>query len=234
MPSSSTRYAERDKAVLRHIALYGIGLPAVISRVFMASKQAGHVLNRFAESSGPLVRFPRSLPGGLSYYRLSGRGVALLSTPKDRAEPLGEVALDLAIGVSFFCCMGPSRRYRVERKELLPFFGDRDTPQGNVPHVLSDESGEAILYRVYQAQGADSHTVQRVREHVAATRATPSIKPFLENGLYGFAILVPTSEKLKPIETAIRRHDLQALAPIVVGVGPTASTLAQELRKVRS
>jgi len=105
-PSASARFANRDKAVLRHVSLYGLGLPAVVSRVFFGGKQAGHVLTRFATDSGPLVGYPRSLPGGLSYYRLSTKGVSLLSVSKDKAEPLGESALDMAIGIVFFLLHG--------------------------------------------------------------------------------------------------------------------------------
>ena len=129
--------------------------------------------------------------------------------------------------------MGPVRRYRVERKELLPFFG-QDTPQGNVPHCVSDESGTPVLYRIYLAQGSVSHTLQRAREHVAIARATAAIKPYLESGLYGVAILVPSRERLKPMMEAIRRHELTTLAPIICGVGPTAATLASELRRPQS
>src|SRR4051812_3081868 len=51
-PSPSERFAKRDSAILRHIALYGVGLSAVVSRLFFGGKQSGHVLKRFASNSG--------------------------------------------------------------------------------------------------------------------------------------------------------------------------------------
>lgn len=232
-PSPSTRFAKRDRAILEHVSLYGIGLPAVVSRLFFGGKQSGHVLKRFSGESGPLESFPRALPGGLSYVRLSVRGASELSAPKDRAEPLGAASLDQAIGIAFFCCLGDNRRYRIDRKELLPIFGN-ETPPGNVVHILSVESGAEVIYRIYQAQGSIPHTIQRLREHIAQATLTPAIKPFLETGLYGMAVLSPTSEKLRPLTEAIRRHEIERQAPLLLGVGPTAATLAAELRRNRA
>jgi hypothetical protein len=157
----------------------------------------------------------------------------MLSAAKDRAEPLGEAALDQALGIAFFCCLDNIRRFRVERKELLPLFG-ADTPPGNVAHLVSDEEGEPILYRIYQAQGSVSHTVQRLREHINQAKHTKRIKPYLEAGLYGMAVLVPERNRLKPVSDAIQRHKLKELCPIICGVGPTSSTLAAELRRSRA
>jgi hypothetical protein len=234
-PSPSARFAARDMSVLRHVALYGIGLPAIVSRLFFSGKQSGHVLNRFSEASGPLIRYPRSLPSGLSYYRLSQKGVGLLSVSKDKAEPLGATALDLQIGIAFFCCLGSSRRHRVERRDLLPIFGERDAPQGNVAHILSDESGHgSVIYRVYQAQGGAAQAIQKTREHIQSAQAAPTLRLWLESGLYGMAILAPTSDKAKHLADQVRRRDLENLCPILIGVGPTAATLALELRGLRS
>jgi hypothetical protein len=217
---------------LEHFAMYGIGLPAVITQLFFDGRQCGHVLKKLAEEGGPLAAFPRALPGGLTYYRLSHRGTALVNAPKERSQPLGSAALDLAIGLAYFCCLaGPARRHRAERKDLLPFFGDNNTPPANTAHILSDELGHPAIFRVYQATGSFGHTVQRVGEHLSQARGFPAIRPWLEAGDFGVCVLVPAAQKVQPCRSALERSGLTRSAAILCGVGPTAETLASELRQ---
>jgi hypothetical protein len=162
---------------------------------------------------------------------LSHRGTALLNAPKERAQPLGAEALNLALGVLYFCCLaGPVRRHRVERNDLVPFFGD-DAPPANVAHLLSDEPGHPAIFRAYQATGSFGHTVQRVREHLAQARAAAHLRPWVEAGDYGVCVLVPAEEKVKPCRQALERSGVTRSAAVLCGLGPTAETLAPELRK---
>jgi hypothetical protein len=139
--------------------------------------------------------------------------------------------LDLAIGIAYFCCLaGPVRRYRVERQDLYPFFAD-ESPAANIPHIVSDESDRTALFRVYQATRSAAHTVQRLKEHVEQAKRTPALRPWVTSGDYGFAVLVPSSEKVKPYSVAIDRAGVSKNVPILLGLGPTTETLSSELRK---
>ena len=145
----------RDLAVLRHVGLYRIGLYPILSHLFFGGSgpACGIAIKRLAETRGKrraLVELhSRALPGKLSYATLRPAGCAEVGVSAKRANPLGTAALNLAIGVSYFCCRGEHRRHRVERAELRRFFSDA-TPPENVLHVATDELGWPAVLRVYQ------------------------------------------------------------------------------------
>lgn len=225
----------RDLAVLRHVGLYRVGLYPVLSHLFFGGSgpACGIAIKRLSESRGKrrgLVELhSRALPGKLSYATLRPAGCTHVGVSAKRANPLGTAALNLAIGVSYFCCRGENRRHRVERAELRRFFRDA-TPPENVLHVATDELGWPAVLRVYQIGPNIEAIVRAIRKDLAQLEKQPEIGCWITAGDYGVAILVPWPDKIARVREALDRSGLLDDVAIVIGTGPTAETLHAALK----
>lgn len=225
----------RDLAVLRHVGLYRVGVYPVVSHLFFGGNgpTCGIHVKRLAETQGkrpPLIQLHRrALPGRHSYVTLRPAGCAALGVSAKRANPLGTAALNLAIGLAYYCCRGEKRRHRIEREELRSFLGD-DTPPDNVFHVASEELGWPCVLRVYQVQRHVEGTIQALRRDLSDARRRPVIASWIDGGDYSAAVLVPWPDKVAKVRETLARSGLADELPLVVGVGPTAETLPAVLK----
>jgi hypothetical protein len=220
----------RDMAMLRHVALYGVSLHAAVSELFFDGKSGGQIVKKLADR-GLLSLRERAIPGGVSYARLTAAGCTAAGVPKTRSGPLGSAALDLALGILYFSCLDTRRRYRVERDELVPFFGERHTPMANVPHVASDELGTPCIFRIYHGTGVASELPARLRQVIEKVEQNTAIRPWALTRHYGLAVLGQLRPKVEILRRAIERAGFSQRLPIIVGLGPTAETLSKCLRE---
>lgn len=227
----------RDIAILRHIGLYRIGLYPVISRLFCEGKSPAGVLGRLAKPQDkkllpPLLRVHRKAIGvtktrkKYSYATLLDAALPLISVPGTRAESIGPAAIEFAIGMSWYCCCGESRRYRLEPEEVEGLW---NTDAGSLPRTqffaASEELGHPMLLRLYHATSDAATAVKRLRHHVRDAVDDRTIRPWLEAGDLGFGVMVSQPAEVDAYRAAISAERLELDARFVVDVGPTSQTL---------
>jgi hypothetical protein len=139
---------------------------------------------------------------------------------------LGEAALDLQIAINYFCALGPHRRYRVSRAELLSLFGAA-TPRANVLHVLTDtaELGHHAVLRVYVASANVGTCIKHLARMAEEFLGTPRLGEAVRAGEYGLAILAATPEAELRLRKATSACEALCDISLVVGLGPSAATL---------
>ena len=103
----------------------------------------------------------------------------------------------------------------------------------NVAHVVTDELGSPVLLRVFHAVSDTRKIVMSVRRLIEEANKNKATALWLDSRDYGFLVLVPTKDKIAPVEEALERAGLTKEALLIVGLGPTAATLAQALRERR-
>lgn len=226
---SAAEYDRRHQCILLHAGLYRLLLPACITRVFGGGKPVPHVYHRLVKD-GLLAGHRRVLPGGQSCYTLSAAGCRSVNTPLLRAQLPEGPALDLAIGLSFFCHLGKSRRYRVEAEQVSELLG---TPMpNNLGYVITNELGDkAKLMRAVSAASLGApELVRTLRVLLEQTQRNSVLQPWVDAQQYGFAVLSPTTQTLSASEKAVKKSCIREACAVVVGLGPTAETLSAALK----
>lgn len=229
---TAAEYRLRDLAALRLIHRHGVGINATVSAALLEGKEAGHVLRRF-ESRNWVELHAGALPGGITYVTLTpagGKEIGLELKPKS----LGAVALDLALGSAFYCCLDQPQ---AGRQRLLPTEVAARAPMlpANIPHVLTREFGDspAVLRVQAAATGKPSGVVKKAVDVVQRWRRDERTAPLLRSRALGIALLCPTRERVAQIQTKVVADERLAGVPISVGLGPTAATLAACIRATR-
>ncbi len=219
-------WTERDEQVLAHIALYRVSFHRVLARLFFENRARAcwNVLERL-KSRGAVESVPVG-GGPLRYYRLTP-GEAARRGVAHRAIGLGSRALPEAIAVLWFATMSPRPRHRLERSELEELFG-RAAPSG--PHCI-EEGTPPRVFRVYVPgpQTKPATVLATVRDLVTAARQNAALSSWLDNALYGYAVLVSSEARKKRLEAAIAAHDLAEHATIVVSLTPDTTSLGRAI-----
>jgi hypothetical protein len=117
------------------------------------------------------------------------------------------------------------RRHRLERKELVRAFGEDGAPPDNVFHVATQELSHPAILRAVFATTCDRRQIDRLARHVNEARKNSAIRPSLEAGDYGFAVLVPWPDKLQVVRELVANSPLAKDYVFVVGLGPNNDTL---------
>lgn len=225
----------RDLAVLRHVARYRIGLHEVLSQCFFDGKDPGRVVGLLAKDTSQrpalLQRHSRELKNNLSYVTLTPAGAARVGVSAKRAaNSFGGAALDKVIQLAVFCCLGSHRRHRLERQELVRALGDTATPPDNVFHVATNELSYPAILRAVFAASSDRRQLDRLRRHVDEARKNQAIRPYLEAGDYGFAVLVPWADKVDALRELIDSSSLAKDFVFVIDIGPGNDNLHTVLK----
>lgn len=223
-------YRSRDVAVLNHVYRYGIGLNGVLSKAFFGGEAAGHVVRRFAAKNWLAVE-NAVIPGGISYGTLTPTGGKEIGRTV-KAKKLGAVALDLAIAAAFFSVLATKeRRYRLLPEEIK---GLKAGLPPNVPYVVTEEFGVPVILRL---QLAMNHKPAKVRDKTAELLAKAETNPksaqLIHSKQLGIAVLGQTPEQVSKLEAAFSEDERFEGIRLVIGLGPTAETLAASLRQVR-
>jgi len=229
------KFERRDFAVLRHTADYGVALNAILSRLFFSEKQCGQIVRRLADE-GDLELFPRALPGGISYARLTKSGCARIGVSEKLSRPLSGHALSQAIAIACYCGLAAHRRYRLRHGELKALYGDKLAPPANVPHVLvsAAELGRLATLRVHFATGTAHETMKQLKRRVEEAEKNPAFQDALgPAGSYGFLLLSPTEAGKRALEQAISRSGLDQEMLAIAEAAPGAEQLAAFLRSLK-
>lgn len=226
---TSDEYRQRDQALERLAASYGIGINEAASRVLFGGKPCGHIIRRLADEGAIELR-SRAFEGGVSYFQPTERTCIRLGFPKDRASPLSGQALDKALAVLVWCVLSDDRRYRLERSQVKELLGDATILPGPV-HCVGEEDGIARIYRMQLVQGGSREVIQSV--HRELSKAGGSLKVAIETRRYGFALLVDSEAKAKSLSAAVERSGIHDECLVRVGLSATPKTLAQYLRAFR-
>lgn len=225
LPSPDS-YRQRDLAILRHVAAYGVSLLEVIARIFGDGKQLGHIVRRLSEEK-LLTLHSRAIEGGVSYCQLAPKGCERIGAPNDRAEPLGAQALDKALAVLVWCCLSGPRRYKVGRSELELVFPRVKFPTNQV-FAVADQGERAAVFRVSLVQGGHEPVIKILQRDIAS--ATGELRSALTSRQGGFVLLVDTATKQKSLDAAVERSGLREEAMVRVELSATAKSIAAYLR----
>ena len=240
-----TELLDTDLVILKHVALYYLTFRAALKVVLSSSdskSDPGNALAALArrgylrdsDSSGNPLKL-----GSRRYYLMGAKGRDLLGLPPERATETPDTALHTRLASLWFCCMEKERRYRLDKQELKATFG-KHPPHHNTPHCVGlDEVGSPVVYRIYASSGEVRTIVRQARDYLDKARSNKTLRPWVESGDYGFAILVETDAKCERIrrelaKTPKRGAALNEEARFVVSLGPTPETLSLSLNKLRS
>ena len=237
MPSPQRRptaaeYSARDLAICRFAYRYGVVLNCLVNLAIFYGKECGHVLRRLTDRNW-LESHPQVLPGGLSFFRLTSQGGKQIGFEL-KPKKLGAVALDSAIATAFFAVIDAGRgvRQRVTPKELAAI--NKALP-GNVPHVLTTEFEEPAILRVQlAAQGKTKDVKKKAADFFKKSRADDRLAPWLQSKQLGLTIVGHTPERVAELKRVFESDERFYEERIVVGLGPTAETLARCLRTLRN
>lgn len=251
-PTNSGKPCPTDLPILKHVALYGLTFTHPVQRLFFPVEQFDSVAEARQRAGDALHAL--SLEGLLSckdrkqalrfhrdqkYYILTRRGAKLIGSKY--SKPAANPNKDLAI--LWACVMGSRRFHRVtndEMERLLP----NDTPSHVVQHIVGEQEFGAgkstcVLYRVYST-GAEAKAIANyVRKYYTESCSNESLRPMVEVGDYGFAILVPTEERRGEVQKQLAKPrgdqaPLNKLARFTVRLGPTHATLRQAIEDLDS
>jgi len=198
-----------DLAVLRHVGLYRLTMPLVVERVFSKryGGNAGTTLGQLARAG--LLRDHKTVAegaftNGVRFFTITPEGVKVVSAAEDRGKPLGPPAQRLHLATLWFCCLSDHRRYRLEPAELNPIFGKKAL-HPNVAVCLAEEAEGPRMYRVYESTTSAGSTIKKVRQTIAKMWNTQVLRPWMNSGQLGIAVLAETTDKCERLEAAIRR-----------------------------
>jgi len=192
-------------------------------------RPAGDYARRLAER-GRLVIHSRVLPGGRNLITLARKAARDHGLPEDRAVMPRENALDDLVARLVFCYLSldQKRRYPLEPGEAASLLGAK--LPNNVAHVLTDESGEPMLLRLYRCTSSTpARVVTTLRSYIAD--AARKWRTWLTDGDYGFAVLCPTDAARRSVDAAVRRSALLDEARIFVFEAPDGEHLNSYLRR---
>lgn len=231
---SSQDYERRDLAILRHAAEYDVVLNAVVSVLFFCGKQAGHVIRRLCDL-GNAELFARSLPGSISYARLTKSGCARIGISEKNARPLSGHALSQAIAVLVYCVLGTHRRVRLTPSDMKNLLA-REVPHANITHVLisKEELGHYAVLRVVFAGGSIQETKKQLGKLIESSQANAALRDAMAGkASYGFLLLCQTQTRKVALETAISKTDLGEQTLLVFDVGPGVDELPAYLKSLK-
>ena len=177
------------------------------------------------------------LIGNVPYFTLTPKGAREAGCKPDRAEqpgtrPLKEAALAVHLTALWWCTLSGVEAHRVEPVELAPLFGKHKSFE-NVPHAIAREGERLRVYRLYSPASDPSEVLKHVRKQLAEAMDKPELGPWLPEGDYAFAILLPEPRYCRDMNDAIDASGLREQATFRISYAPTPSTLASALIEIK-
>jgi hypothetical protein len=221
---------DRDDKIIKHIGRYGVSIRAVIEKLFFEGSTCDHVLNRLIREGR--IASKGGIPGGLCYYHLTISEARSRGVPDHRARGKKRSrALREALQVLWFCCMSDKKRNRIERRQMGASF---ETGKGSgKPHLAEIDGDRHIVYRVYTPgpNSRDNYLLKVIRADFEAASEMPTLKGWIEDAAFGFALLVETDERKERLKRLLRKGAPRKLS-VTVEVVPGLSTLAVALKSL--
>lgn len=217
---------DRDEKILRHIGLYYITLRTTLERVFFDGKKTacGNVITRLTKQERVVSR-ERAFPGGLSYYQLAEAQAKELGIPEYRAKAPAGQSLPEKLSVLWFCCMGETKRRRIEKEKLKEIFSGETFPG---PHCFERDSKEQRLYRIFSPSADDEYLFRQVRDHLDLVQERGAYD-WLKTRTYGVALLCETETRREKLEREFREKGLSDRTHHIIEVVPSPNTLKEAI-----
>ncbi len=239
-----------DLPILRHVALYGLTFTYPVQRLFFpedqfesrekALERAGNALHGLS-CTGLLTQTygkePLRFNNDYKYYILTKEGAKRIGAKSTVTKPPKDIETSLAI--LWLCTMEKKRFHRVDREDLLPILGEK-APHHNVNHVVSDDELGAVLYRIYATTSEPGDVLKHAKKNcLTPALENAALKPLIEVGDYGFAVLVPNEQRRSATQKLFSQQkndgpSLSRLARFTVRLGPTPQTLDEAIKGLKS
>ena len=227
----SPDYEQRDLLLIRQIERDGIGLYEPLGRRYLGGKDAGNAIRKLAAKNWLQIH-QRALPGGVSYATLTRQGRRQLGKPDRKVKPLGATALSQAIGLCWYCSLEAKLRDQLLPSELASLSLGSSVPI-NHPHVMEAFDGQPVVLRAYHALSGASAAKRHATSFFEKAENCKTLRPWINSADFGLLVLAPTEQAVAQIEKAFSKQHRFRERRLVIGLGPTADTLASLLRKRR-
>lgn len=169
----ATKSCEKDALVQDSIERHGIGVRELLRHAL--GFDPNNILSRL-KSARAIESCQKGLPQNRAYYLPGGE------------RPLGAQALHQRLGLAWYTLMESVHPcIKLKDCDLRQILGAQAPPG---PHVLQeDEQGKAHLLHVYIPETIE--VVPGIVRHVAKAKTFPKVASAIDDGLYGFLVLMP-------------------------------------------
>jgi len=240
MRSGKRKLNARDHAILAHVARYRLTLQEIVSALFFGGREPQKALSNLCADGYLQVR--TGFGGNRRAYVLAppptdapGAPVGQKASPGDSGNPGTELdGVNLAI--LGFCFLNGTSRIRLKKVELSELFSNQLPPRAY--HCLEHTRHAKRVYRIYvPGPGTPpKDAADLTAEHVGRALGIPWLRPWLDNDVYSYAILVDTPEREAEVKAAVdeakvkNQGRLRQLAHVHVEVVPGLPTIEEALR----
>jgi len=226
----NTGLQPRDERILDHIGRHHFTLRAVLDRSFFSpdSTGSGNVVDRLL-AHGFIRAREGVLPGGLKLYQLSAAGAAG-RFPRSRTRMPGTQAFRAGMCSLWFCHMLGPRRHRLESWELERAM--KQKPPAGVHCTSLDDP--PVVYRLRPVGGntEPASVLFDLRQTVKSFLADPSLRAWVENRFYAFAVLAE-KQQVARIRHTIDRSEIRQYADITINAVPWLHDIGEAIRDHR-
>lgn len=182
--------------------------------------------------------------GNLKFYLLGARSYLLapygFRFPKERLVPPNtEQSLYKHLAALWYCFFDGPRRYRLDQEEITSLWTKSIPSNRKVPHqpayCLAHEDQGPVIYRLYPTQKSNAaQIIEEVRKKVTADIDNLGLQRWLDSGEYGYAIIVPSTERQQHVQRELAKLRIQnsplAKTRLTVHYAPAPPLLAKALR----
>lgn len=171
------------------------------------------------------------------YWILTPAGCKRIGVRSKRAKPTSEPNNDLAI--LWACTMDMKRFHRLTLDEVKELFPDKP-PHQLLTHAISEQEDDQrnpvpIIYRLCPTVAEPKQVLRQAKGYYEDTLKNESLRPLVEVGDYGFAILVSTEQWRKEVQKELSKSDgektsMTRLARFTVRLGPRQETLREAIK----
>jgi hypothetical protein len=171
----------------------------------------------------------KSLPGGYSYVTLTKKGCDVIGVSQKYAEPLTDDQQERAIARVYFCFLDGMRRDAASEADVTEWLGG-EPPTVNVHYVVSTELGHPCLFRIVRLSSMNG-LCNRIRKVWQESQAHAETKRWMSQSDYGLALLCERTDLSIGVRRRIQIARMFDTMPLIVGVGPSSTTLPEEMRR---
>lgn len=219
----------RDEKILEHLGRYRISLRPILERLFFEGRTSGNVMQRLLKAGR--VHSREGLPNRIRYYQLSASEARKRSVPTGRTEPFAAQALNVHLGVLWFCCIEKPSCHRIEEKTLKGQF--EKPPRGPLCVERSSDGSHRLWHiRVATADTEDTNLVRALRTDITDAVANRELVDPITSGQFGFVVLVDTEARKHALANSLADNESLTPASIEVHFAPSHETLPVALKNL--
>lgn len=224
MPKSRRRLTKRDRLILTHLALYGLGTTESLHQLFFAGKKLDAVKStlRRLGSAGAKLLVKEVINGSRRvYYRLTPKGATAIGHRGD-CKRLGDSRLPRSYALMYFTCLhadGAHRHYCHPRQhpDLFPLGGER-LPKIDfyMAERTVNETGKRTVSLGFTITDTSVNWRRIVERSVKHTRRLVSkrwFEPIMRSGNFELTVLTVSPPRRRAIELVLDGELRRLLRP---------------------